>query len=97
MSIVHLEAGCVVCEPLDPVQSDLDLLLADGVVTSGIVVTGVLLKVHTTFMNWLLMLALLCFVFHQTYLARDHLTRMEQIPVGSCPNLQEEWAHSEFC
>ena len=53
---LHLEAGCVVCEPLDPVQSDLDLLLADGVVTSGVVVTGVLLKVHTTFMNWLLML-----------------------------------------
>ena len=36
--------------------TNLDLLLADGVVTSGVVVTGVLLKVHTIFMNWLLML-----------------------------------------
>ena len=58
-----LEAGSVLCQPLDPVESDLDLLLPNGVVAPGVVVARVLL-------------------------ARDHLTRVKQVPVCTRPHLQ---------
>ena len=38
-----LEPGALVSHPPDLVHRDLDLLLADGVVTPGVVVCGVLL------------------------------------------------------
>ena len=59
---VTLKAISLVSHPSNLVQSDLNLLLANGVVTPGIVVGSVLLP---------------C----------DQLLRMEQLPVGSCPNL----------
>merc|ERR1712080_461119 len=60
-----LEAGAVVSQLPHSVQHQVDDLLADGVVTAGVVVGGVLL-------------------------ARHHLLRVEQLPVGSGPDLVDD-------
>merc|ERR1719158_885106 len=60
-----LQAGAVVSQLPHSVQHQVNDLLADGVVTAGIVVSGVLL-------------------------ARNHLLRVEKLPVGSGPNLVDD-------
>ena len=42
----HLEASAVVCQLADPVQHQVDDLLADGVVPASVVVRRVLLAGH---------------------------------------------------
>ena len=44
--LTHLEASAVVCQLADPVQHQVDDLLADGVVPTSVVVRRVLLAGH---------------------------------------------------
>merc|ERR1719158_154261 len=60
-----LEAGAVVGQLPHSVQHQVNDLLADSIVTAGVVVSGVLL-------------------------ARHHLLRVEQLPVGSGPDLVDD-------
>ena len=45
-NLTHLEASAVVCQLADPVQHQVDDLLADGVVPTSVVVRRVLLAGH---------------------------------------------------